>query len=133
MTPPQRFRLMVSFAPKEGVSMEDFRAHWSGTHARLFLSLMIVRTNILKYEQFYVDAGSSATMAQIAAVLGRENNSTLPAGGGVAVLEAETPEKILAIFKDEEFLRVVAPDQESFIDGSSMRVLSGHYTTMFEA
>ncbi|KAH9892881.1 hypothetical protein C8Q73DRAFT_76278 [Cubamyces lactineus] len=136
MTPPRRFRLMFFFAPKEGMSVEDFRAHWSETHAPLFLSAKIVRTNLTKYEQFYVDTDPDAAAAQITSVLsqnGTENSFAPTKGGGVAILEAETPEKILEIFKDEEFLRVVAPDQEKFIDRGSMRVLSGQYATIYEA
>ncbi|KAJ8488910.1 hypothetical protein ONZ51_g3270 [Trametes cubensis] len=124
---------MVSFAPKEGMSAEDFRAHWLGTHAPLFLSVQIVRANLLKYEQFYADAVPTATTAQIAATIGQESNSVLPTGGGVALLEAETPEKILEIFKDEEFLRVAAPDQANFINHDTVRVLFGHYVTIVEA
>ncbi|KAH9886751.1 hypothetical protein C8Q73DRAFT_839875 [Cubamyces lactineus] len=59
--------------------------------------------------------------------------SVLPKFGGVAILEAESPEKIVEIFQDEEYLRVVAPDEGKFCDRTGLYILAGYYVTVFEA
>lgn len=51
--------------------------------------------------------------------------------GGVAIFEAETLEKILEIFTDEDYLRIAVPDEEKFVDRSGFHLLAGHYSTTF--
>lgn len=74
--------------------------------------------------QFHIDEAATSAHAAIT------GNAPMPYGG-VAIFEAETLEKILEIFKDEEYLRVVAPDTEKFVDRSGFHLLAGHYSTTF--
>ena len=46
-----RVRLCFLLAPKEGMSVEEFRDHWFNQHGKIFSSLTIVKKNVLKYEQ----------------------------------------------------------------------------------
>lgn len=46
-----RVRLLVFLKKREGITKEEFSQYWSGHHAKLFLSLDIVKKNLLKYEQ----------------------------------------------------------------------------------
>ena len=56
----------------------------------------------------------------------------LPKFGGVAILEAESPEKIAEIFQDEEYRRVIVPDEGMFCDRAGLYILAGHYVTIFD-
>ncbi|KAI0655974.1 hypothetical protein C8Q70DRAFT_1016607 [Cubamyces menziesii] len=130
MTPSQRFRMVVLVTPKAGVSQEEFSAYWKDKHAPLFLTLAISKRNLYKYEQFHVDP-------KLTALLGANSGwsasaSALPKFGGVAVFEAESPEKVIEIFQDEEYLRVVAPDEGEFCDRAGLYILAGHYVTIYE-
>ncbi|KAI0330150.1 hypothetical protein GY45DRAFT_1324033 [Cubamyces sp. BRFM 1775] len=131
MAPSQRFRMVVLVTPKAGVSQEEFSAYWKEKHAPLFLTIAISKRNLFKYEQFHVDP-------KLTSLLGAnsgwsESASVLPKFGGVAAFEAESPEKILEIFQDEEYLRVVAPDEGVFCDKAGLYILAGHYVTIYEA
>ncbi|CDO76180.1 hypothetical protein BN946_scf185037.g3 [Trametes cinnabarina] len=128
MGPSQRFRLSILIKPKEGLSLQNFLSYWEHEHAALFTSIAIAKRNLRKYEQFHVDEASTALIAQA----WRATSTPVPSYAGVATLEADTLENILDIFKDEEFLRVVAPDEDKFVDRSSLRILAGHYVTVFE-
>lgn len=45
---------------------------------------------------------------------------------GMALFEAETMEKILEVFSDREYLRVVVPDGEKFFNRSTSVMMAGH-------
>ena len=76
---------------------------------------------------------SKLTTALNASADWHESGSTHPKFWALAVLEAESPEKILEIFQDEEYLRVVAPDESVVCDRAGSYILAGHYVTLFEA
>ncbi|CDO76181.1 hypothetical protein BN946_scf185037.g4 [Trametes cinnabarina] len=128
MARSQRFRMTVLIKPKEGMSFEDFLDYWEHKHAALFNSIAISKRNLYKYEQFHVDSTSTAILTKAWS----EAMNPIPPYAGVASFEADSPEKILEIFDDEEYLRVVAPDEDKFVDRPSMQVLGGYYVTIFE-
>ncbi|KAI0330151.1 hypothetical protein GY45DRAFT_1324034 [Cubamyces sp. BRFM 1775] len=131
MAPSQRFRMTILAAPKDGVSQEEFSTYLKEKHAPLFLSIAISKRNLLKYEQFHVDSKLTTTLN--ASADWHESGSTHPKFWALAVLEAESPEKILEIFQDEEYLRVVAPDESVVCDRAGSYILAGYYVTLFEA
>ena len=76
---------------------------------------------------------STLTTALNASTDWHESGSAQPKFWSLAILEAESPEKILEIFKDEEYLRVVAPDESVVCNRAGSYILAGHYVTLFEA
>ncbi|XXG96009.1 hypothetical protein Hte_002286 [Hypoxylon texense] len=100
---------------KDGLSDEEFHKHWSENHAEIFLSVPIARQNIVKYSQFHSD--SSVNLA--------------PYGIGMAGFDgganmwAYSLEDVFAVFKDEEYLRVVRPDEEQFLNSAETVAMLG--------
>ncbi|KAI0659586.1 hypothetical protein C8Q70DRAFT_1053934 [Cubamyces menziesii] len=131
MAPSQRFRMIVLAVPKEGLSQEEFSAYWTEKHAPLFMSIAISKRNVLKYEQLHLDPKPTA-LIDSATGWGALAHHQLPKFGGVAILEAESPEKIAEIFQDEEYRRVVTPDEGMFCDRAGLYILAGHYVTIFD-
>ena len=50
---------------------------------------------------------------------------------GMAVFEAESLEKIMEIFKDPEYHRVVVPDEDKFFDRTKTSILTGQFATIW--
>lgn len=48
---PDYAHLLFLLKRKEGLTWEQFSNYWHETHAKLFVSLEIVKSNILAYEQ----------------------------------------------------------------------------------
>ena len=46
-----RVRFVALLYPKEGVSFEEFDRYWTEDHSKVFMSIDIVKQNLLKYEQ----------------------------------------------------------------------------------
>ncbi|KAI0743810.1 hypothetical protein C8Q80DRAFT_1355588 [Daedaleopsis nitida] len=125
--PPDRVRVAGLVVPKPGMSLEEFHDYWLNTHAKLFSSIAIAKRNLTKYEQFHLDAKSAAALGAVIP------GCTTPPYAGIGILEAESLDKIFEIFQDEEYLRVVAPDEERFIARKDMQILAGSYVTVFGA
>lgn len=56
-----------------------------------------------------------------------------PPYSGMAIFEAESMEKIFEIFTDEEYLRLVRPDEEKFISLIDAKFTAGTFATFIEA
>lgn len=56
-----------------------------------------------------------------------------PPFAGIAIFEAESVEKIYEVFQDEEYTRVVIPDEERFFIRKDVQFLGGSYTTILGA
>ncbi|KAI0674974.1 hypothetical protein C8Q78DRAFT_1009866 [Trametes maxima] len=120
---PDRVRLSMLLVPKEGLSLEDFRRHWIENHASLFSSLPVVKKNLLKYEQYHIDSTTTAAVA-------RQFQQEPTAWAGQVIFEAESLEKILEVFQDEEYQRIVVPDEEKFVKRTEILPLVGQYATI---
>jgi hypothetical protein len=46
---------------------------------------------------------------------------------GIATFEAESIEKILEIFQDPEYLRVIVPDENRFLDREKSSLVAGEF------
>lgn len=46
-----RVRMVALMYPKDGLSFEEFDKYWLNEHSKVFTSIDIVKTNLLKYEQ----------------------------------------------------------------------------------
>ncbi|KAJ7455336.1 hypothetical protein B0H11DRAFT_252492 [Mycena galericulata] len=111
-----RVSLAVLIKRNPSLSKEEFSTYWSETHAGLFQSLDIVKTNCLKYEQGHVN---EPMLLQLVAAMGL----TKPEWDGLVVFEAESYAKIFEIFQNEEYLKVLVPDEKRFIDREASVVL----------
>lgn len=48
---PNRVRMCALMYPKDGLSFEEFDHYWLHEHSKVFSSIEVVKTNLLKYEQ----------------------------------------------------------------------------------
>ncbi|KAG6918184.1 hypothetical protein DXG01_016171 [Tephrocybe rancida] len=121
-----RVRLLMLIKKKEGLTREEFSDYWRNVHAKLFMKLDIVKTNCLRYEQV-----KGHTDSKWATVL---TDSGLPTSDydGVLMLDGESFEKLFEIFRSEEFLRNVAPDEENFVDRPNCGAYTVHSNSIFE-
>ena len=51
---------------------------------------------------------------------------------GIAIFEATSLDKIFEIFQDEEYLRVVVPDELNFFDHDNAQILAGPFATIID-
>ncbi|KAG5338202.1 hypothetical protein E4T56_gene16750 [Termitomyces sp. T112] len=114
-----RVRILFLLKRKEGMTREQFSNYWRVTHAELFLSLSIVKTNILGYEQVHKDSLETGAMG-----------FTVSDWDGVIVLDAESYDKIFEVFGSEEYQRVVKPDEANFLDREKCQLLPGGIVTV---
>lgn len=69
-----RVRLVVMFKKKDTITREEFDRYWVEEHAKLFSSLAIVKSNVLKYEQVSLDLIiEPATCTSIVSLLRHRN------------------------------------------------------------
>ncbi|KAI0769380.1 hypothetical protein BD413DRAFT_604961 [Trametes elegans] len=121
-----RVRLAVLMAPKPGLSFEEFDRYWLNVHANIFSSIAIAKKNLLKYEQFHLDpAYESVIEAQSLA----KSKSRFR---GIAIFEATSLDKIFEVFQDEEYLRVVVPDENNFFDHENAQILAGPFASIID-
>ncbi|KAI0358751.1 hypothetical protein OH77DRAFT_1397050 [Trametes cingulata] len=121
-----RVRLAVLMAPKPGLSFEEFDSYWLNVHARVFSSIAIAKRNLLKYEQFHLDPKYDEVIA--AQTLAKSRSPFR----GIAIFEATSLDKIFEIFQDEEYLRVVVPDEHKFFDHENAQILAGPFATIID-
>ncbi|KAI8994044.1 hypothetical protein BD414DRAFT_481225 [Trametes punicea] len=114
-----RVRLAVLMAPKPGLSFEEFDRYWLDVHANVFSSIAIAKRNLLKYEQFHLDRNYDDIV--VAQTLAKSKSPFR----GIAIFEATSLDKIFEIFQDEEYLRVVVPDEDKFFDHENAQMLAG--------
>ncbi|KAF9237073.1 hypothetical protein BU15DRAFT_49272 [Melanogaster broomeanus] len=90
-----RVRITVSFKRKEGISKEEFENFWLNEYFKLFNSLDIVKSNILKYEQAHANEVINKAIAEVG----------LPVApfDAQATIEAATFEALMAVFTSEEY------------------------------
>ncbi|KAI0364453.1 hypothetical protein BV20DRAFT_956197 [Pilatotrama ljubarskyi] len=121
-----RVRLAVLMAPKPGLSFEEFDRYWLDVHAKVFSSIAIAKRNLLKYEQFHLDPKYEEVIA--AQTLAQSKSPFR----GIAIFEATSLDKIFEIFRDEEYLRVVVPDEHKFFDHEKAQILAGPFATIID-
>ncbi|THH15368.1 hypothetical protein EUX98_g9478 [Antrodiella citrinella] len=107
----------VLLHPKDGVSFEEFDKYWIEKHGDLFSSLPIVKKNLIKYEQFHFNADLNKELAKV----GLYKSPYY----GIANFEAESDEKLLEVFEDPEYKRLLLPDEDKFFDKSMSELIVG--------
>ncbi|KAJ7475961.1 hypothetical protein FB451DRAFT_1173905 [Mycena latifolia] len=101
-----RVRLVMFLRRKSTLTREEFSQYWSGTHAALFSSLEIVKTNLIKYEQAHINES----------VLIDGMKAPMPEWDGMVIFEGESHANIFEVFQSEEFQRIIIPDAAKFLD-----------------
>ncbi|KAF9469494.1 hypothetical protein BDZ94DRAFT_1091 [Collybia nuda] len=110
-----RVRILAFIKKVDSVSKEEFSRYWVEDHSKIFMSMAIAKTNLLKYEQ----AHTNDAICKVFEGMGMHP----PPWDGMATFEAESYEKIFAVFKDEEYLKIVLPDELKFIDRPNCKML----------
>ncbi|KAG6840743.1 hypothetical protein C0991_004652 [Blastosporella zonata] len=139
-----RVRVLLFMKRKDGSTPEEFSEYWRTTHAKLFMTLDIVKSNVLKYEQ--VRAGplrlffpkclcqilQAHTDSKWLSVPSTAMGLTASEWDGVLILDGESFEKLFAVFGSEEYQRVVAPDEANFVDRAKCQLLPVGLVTVIE-
>ncbi|KAI5866040.1 hypothetical protein GGS23DRAFT_594194 [Durotheca rogersii] len=100
---------------KDGVSAEAFHEYWSQRHAQAFLSVPIIRKNVVKYSQFHAD--SSVDLAKFGVGVASYD--------GVASVWARSLDELAAVYTDAEYLKAVIPDEEKYFDRGKVVTMVG--------
>ncbi|KII93019.1 hypothetical protein PLICRDRAFT_376893 [Plicaturopsis crispa FD-325 SS-3] len=111
--------MLVFLKRKEGTSKEEFKRYWLDVHGPLYVALPIVKKNVLRYEQIHPDDAQAQALG-----------IAVSAYDGIAIIEAESFEKIAEVSQDPEFRRVSLPDSEKFMDMSALQYLPMRYATL---
>ncbi|KAJ9615787.1 hypothetical protein H2200_001864 [Cladophialophora chaetospira] len=98
-------RITILIRKQDHISYEDFH-NWSTSHPKIWLSVPIVREKIVKYSQFHVN---DALRAQLGAKL------PFAQYDGAAEMCAKSFDDLMEVFSNEEYLRVVVPDEQTFL------------------
>ncbi|TVY60737.1 hypothetical protein LSUE1_G007921, partial [Lachnellula suecica] len=105
-TKPQ-VKLTILIKKLDSISYEHFHHYWRVEHPKTWLSVRIVRDNVLRYSQFHVDNSTSAGLKAAGLPMAEYD-------GGVNIYAASV-EELMAVFTNEEYLRLVVPDEEKFL------------------
>ncbi|KAI1416651.1 hypothetical protein F5Y13DRAFT_205493 [Hypoxylon sp. FL1857] len=108
-------RITFFIKKKTDLTSEEFHKYWSEEHSKVFLSVPIVRRNIIKYSQFHSD--SSVDLKKFGVIM-------IGYDGAVSMW-ANTLDDLLAVFTDEEYLRTVVPDEENFFNRAEVSTMVG--------
>ncbi|KAJ7691627.1 hypothetical protein B0H17DRAFT_559331 [Mycena rosella] len=119
-----RVRLAFLVKRKSTLTEEEFSRYWSGTHSALFASLKIVKTNLIKYEQAHIN---QSALMQIHRIGGAPCE-----WDGMGTFEAESYAKIFEVFENEEYLRVVKPDEANYLARDECQLLPLDLLTVLE-
>ncbi|KAJ6571157.1 hypothetical protein B0H19DRAFT_1129310 [Mycena capillaripes] len=115
------------------MSCQARNRYWMEVHGPLFASLDIAKANLLKYEQVCSSPTESSSRFAELVHKAHTNDQMLQsiskAGfkvaewDGMAIFEAESYEKLMEIFTNEEFLKVVIPDAGKVMDASDLQFM----------
>ncbi|MCJ1458969.1 hypothetical protein MMC28_009346 [Mycoblastus sanguinarius] len=113
-----RVRLVILLHRKESMNVDDFQEYWRNEHSQVFSSIAVVKKNLLSYEQAH---GNSEALEQL-----KQVGFPVAEADGMAIFEAVSYEKIFECFTDDEYKKVVVPDEEKFLDrGKSLAFPAG--------
>ncbi|TVY40592.1 hypothetical protein LSUB1_G003033 [Lachnellula subtilissima] len=116
-TPTKQVKLTILVKKLDTLSTEEFHRYWRAEHPKAWLSVAIVKANVLKYSQFHVNNPVTEDL----------RTKGLPMAGydGGVNIHAGSVEELVAVFQDEEYLRVVVPDEEKFLKRSEGIMMLG--------
>ncbi|KAJ3558502.1 hypothetical protein NM688_g888 [Phlebia brevispora] len=112
-------RITALVKRRPGMTREEFREHWSNNHARLFTSLKVMQENI-----FHLLSPSSDALEKA--------GFNIAPYDGAAELWVEKLEDLLAVFGDEDYHKIVVPDEVNFLDRDSIQIMVGEDQVKYE-
>ncbi|KAF6226592.1 hypothetical protein HO173_012491 [Letharia columbiana] len=107
---PDRVRLVVLLYRKKGLSIEEFHASWRDDFAPIMSGVPIFKKNLLTYEQCHVNGEALKEL--------ETKGFPLEGCDGIAIYEALSYDKIFECLNDEEFRKIIAPEEEKLLDES---------------
>ncbi|KZV92131.1 hypothetical protein EXIGLDRAFT_836705 [Exidia glandulosa HHB12029] len=113
-------RMIGLIVAKDGMTHEEFTERWL-RHGELIRSMDYVQKNILKYEQYHLDTSIPA-----------EHRASLVECSGMAIMEADSLDKILGIFTSKEFLAKGVVDEETFLNREKSRMYPAFTLTVLD-
>jgi len=119
-----RIRVVSFVKKKDDLSQEEFHRYWLEEHSKVFSSIAIAKRNLLKYEQMHKDHHVCKALDSLGFLP--------PHWDGLALFEAESFEKFFAIFEDEEYKKIVVPDELKFIDRPKCTLLPLNLATIYD-
>jgi len=113
-----RARITVLFTKKADVSQEDFERFWTVEHPKLFSSLDIVKSNIVRYEQQIAATTAQANIAQSGAAAAPFH--------AAAVFEAKDFDTLWAVFQSEEYRTKVGAESLKYAEKGGQMFASNY-------
>ncbi|CAD6566935.1 MAG: hypothetical protein CYPHOPRED_001279 [Cyphobasidiales sp. Tagirdzhanova-0007] len=110
--------LQILISKLDTISDADFHKYWSESHPKIWLGVKLVQENIVKYSQFHVDRKATQAVEAMGV-------PCVTYDGG-ADMWAKSLEDLMAVFQDEEYKRLVVPDEESFLKRSEAKMMIGY-------
>ncbi|KAF9007799.1 hypothetical protein BDZ89DRAFT_1079233 [Hymenopellis radicata] len=117
-----RVRVAAFLKRKEGISKEEFTRRWL-LHAELFKSTEMSKV-VLKYEQMHVNDETNALLKGMGALTCDWD--------GIAIVEGASFETILSILSSGEYLKVLVPDDEGYLDRAKTTVVPLNFGTFID-
>lgn len=96
-------KLSILLTRKKELSHEEFVAYHKNIHAALFASIQVVKQYVKKYVQCHSLPENPAGLPA-------------PAYDGITEIWFDDMEALGKVFTDEEYMRVIRPDEGKFID-----------------
>ncbi|KAJ7582204.1 hypothetical protein C8J56DRAFT_1056350 [Mycena floridula] len=116
--------ITVSLKHRPDISFEEFDEIWTN-HAKVFTGIKYTQDNVIRYTQFHVKKDLGAPFLEF----GMANVNEFD---GIAHFDVERVDVLVNLMKDEEYLRVVVPDEDRFLDRTSVRIHIGEVEVKFE-
>ncbi|KIJ24680.1 hypothetical protein M422DRAFT_39056 [Sphaerobolus stellatus SS14] len=117
-------RTVAFLKRRPDITHEQFIERWGQNHAKIFTSLEVTKRNIIRYSQLHVNLQHSKTLNQA--------GLQVASFDGMVEMEVENLDDFLAIFTDEEFLKIGSPDEDNFLDKTSVQVIVGEAFVKFD-
>ena len=99
-------KLVCFLKRREGMSLEEFYAHWEGTHGPLIRSTPELARHILRYEQHrrIPEPAWCGT----------------PGYDGITIQWLESVEEFLAFCAEPKYAELIEPDEKRFLDRDNL-------------
>ncbi|CAH0058081.1 unnamed protein product [Clonostachys solani] len=109
-------RITILVRKRDDLSYEEFHKYWSEKHPDIWLSVPIVQEKIVKYSQFHANEAVRSAYG-----------SAMPLASydGAAEMWAASMEDLLAVFTNEEYQRIVVPDEQKFLKREEAQMIVG--------
>ncbi|KEF52249.1 uncharacterized protein A1O9_11489 [Exophiala aquamarina CBS 119918] len=111
-------KLVIAINKRDDISYEEFDRYWSEEHPKLFLKVPVYKDKLITYSQFHIDRSNKEELKKLG----------LPVASydGLVTMVVNSLENLVQIFNDDEYKRLVAPDESKFVKRSEAQVMIGY-------